>query len=157
MRGREPVTENGTTAGAERLTYFTVTENEFDGLKALQIGYKKAIGEDAPTEEDLERRRRAIREKEILFFACADGNRLIGCCSVSPTFSTFRYERGGVFEDFYIVPEYRHKGIARKLTEFAFRESGVGSLTVGCADCDTEMYKALGFGVSLGNMLAYDG
>jgi hypothetical protein len=27
---------------------------------------------------------------------------------------------------------------------------------VGCADCDVEMYKALGFCIPLGNMLAYD-
>ena len=38
----------------------------------------------------------------------------------------------------------------------AFAESGVGSLTVGCADCDVGMYQALGFSIPLGNMLAYD-
>ena len=28
-------------------------------------------------------------------------------------------------------------------------------MTVGCADCDEAMYRALGFDVKLGNMLAY--
>ena len=28
-------------------------------------------------------------------------------------------------------------------------------MTVGCADCDEAMYKALGFGIRLGNMFAY--
>lgn len=58
-------------------------------------------------------------------------------------------------EDFYIEPECRHRGIARKLLEFSATQSGVGSLTVGCADCDVEMYRALGFSLKLGNMLAY--
>lgn len=58
-------------------------------------------------------------------------------------------------EDFYIRPEFRHKGIARKLVAFAWEQSGVGSLTVGCADCDVEMYKAIGFEIPLGNMLAF--
>ena len=31
----------------------------------------------------------------------------------------------------------------------------VGSLSVGCADCDLEMYKSIGFRIPLGNMLAY--
>ena len=30
-------------------------------------------------------------------------------------------------------------------------------MTVVCANCDVEMYRALGFRVPLGNMLAYDG
>ena len=69
-------------------------------------------------------------------------------------FSTFDYSASGVFEDFFILPEYRHRGIARKLVEYAYRESGVSSMTVGCADCDLEMYKALGFTIPLGNLLA---
>ena len=68
-----------------------------------------------------------------------------------------RLQTGGVFEDFYIVPEYRHKGIARQLVRFAYQESGVGSLTVGCADCDVKMYLSLGFTIPLGNLLAFEG
>ena len=61
------------------------------------------------------------------------------------------------FEDFYIVPEYRHKGVARQLVAFAYRESGIGSLTVGCADCDIKMYQSLGFTIPPGNLLAFEG
>ena len=71
-------------------------------------------------------------------------------------FSTFNYQRSGVFEDFYILPEYRHRGIARALVQYAYRESGVASLTVGCADCDVGMYQALGFSVPLGHLLAFE-
>lgn len=132
-----------------------ITAEYMPGLKLLQIGYKREIGEDEPTAEDFERLREAIEEEKILFFGCYAEGVLVACCSVSPTFSTFDYRRGGVFEDFYVAPAYRQRGIARKLVELAVRESGVSSLTVGCADCDMEMYHALGFAIPLGNLLAY--
>ena len=148
-----------------RKVYINLTETEMEyrkivaadmpELEKLQRGYKAEIGEDAPTEEDFGRLREAIRAGEILFFGCFEAGKLLGCCSVSPTFSTFNYAKGGVFEDFYILPARRGQGIARKLVDFARRESGVSSLTVGCADCDRDMYRSLGFTVPLGNLLAY--
>ncbi len=124
-------------------------------LTALQADYKRAIREEAPTVRNMESLFCAIEEKRIFFYGCMDKGKLIACCSVTPTFSTFHYQTGGVFEDFYIVPSYRHTGIARKLVQYAHRESGVASLTVGCADCDIAMYRALGFTLRLGNLLAY--
>ena len=56
---------------------------------------------------------------------------------------------------FYISPEFRHNGIARQLVQFAYRTSGVSSMTVGCADCDVQMYESLGFSIHLGNLLAF--
>ena len=137
------------------MEYVRIRADGFDGLSRLHAAYKREIGEEAPTADDLESLARAIDREDILFFGCADADRLVACCSVCPTYSTFNYARGGVFEDFYILPDYRHKGIARELVRFAYGESGVASLTVGCADCDVGMYEALGFGVRLGNMLAY--
>ena len=136
--------------------FFTVTETEFNELIPLHAAYKREIGEEPPKEEELSHLLIAIKESAITFYGCREGERLIGCCSVSLTFSTFNYRTSGVFEDFYILPEYRKKGIARKLVRFAFKESGVGSLTVGCADCDRAMYSSLGFSVPLGNLMAYD-
>lgn len=132
-----------------------MTEKEYGDLQDLQNAYKREIGEEVPSDEDLARLRRAIACGEILFFGCADGGRLIGCCSVSPVFSTYDYGRSGVFEDFYILPEYRHRGIARELVRYAYRESGVSTMLVGSADCDRDMYAALGFGTELGRMLSY--
>ena len=125
-------------------------------LKRLHLLYKAEIGEDPPSEEETDRLFRAIREEKILFYGCFAEGKLVGCCSVCVGFSTFNYLPGGVFEDFCILPEYRHRGIARALAETAFRESGVASLTVGCADCDADMYRAIGFRLRLGNLLAYD-
>ena len=137
------------------MNFVKIETKDFEELKELQAAYKVEIGEDTPTEEDFKRLYRAIENEEIAFYGCRMQGELVACCSISITFSTFNYERAGVFEDFYIKPEFRHKGIARKLVAFAWEQSGVGSLTVGCADCDVEMYKAIGFVIPLGNMLAF--
>ena len=139
------------------MEFVRIKEERFGELCRLHAAYKLEIGEEVPTADDLASLGRAIDREDILFFGCVDGDRLVACCSVCPTYSTFNYARGGVFEDFYILPEYRRKGIARELVRFAYRESGVASLTVGCADCDVAMYEALGFRTCLGNMQAYDG
>lgn len=124
-------------------------------LTALQADYKRSTGEEAPTFQDMESLFCAIEEKRVFFYGCMGEGKLIACCSVAPTFTTFDYKTGGVFEDFYIVPAYRHTGLARQPVQYAYRESGVSSLTVGCADCDIAMYRALGFTLRLGNLLAY--
>ncbi len=135
---------------------FRLTGADFDALIPLHKAYKEAIGEDAPNDDDLSALKSAIETGRILFFGCLESGRLVGCCSVSITFSTFCYGPAGVFEDFFIFPAYRHKGIARALVRFAYEHSGVSSMTVGCADCDLPMYQALGFSIPIGNLLAYE-
>ena len=139
------------------MDYRRISASRAEELWKLQRLYKAEIGEDEPGEAEKERLIKAIEAGSILFFGAFDREPLIGCCSVTVGFSTFNYMPCGVFEDFYIRPEYRHKGIARRLVQFARRESGVSSLTVGCADCDVQMYRSLGFSVLIGNLLAFDG
>ena len=129
---------------------------DFERLKPLHTAYKLEIGEDAPTDADYDCLRAAMEAGAIRFFGCIEDGVLAGCCSVAPVFSTFCYGAAGVFEDFYILPDRRHRGVARALVRFAVSQSGVRSLTVGCADCDREMYAALGFKTPLGNMLAFE-
>ncbi len=133
-----------------------MTVSCLDDLWELQKAYKAEIGEDVPGGPERERLGEAIAEDRIRFYGAWDGGVLAGCCSVTIGFSTFNYAPSGVLEDFYIRPQYRHHGVARELVRFARGDSGVGSLTVGCADCDVPMYRALGFSVPLGNLLAYD-
>lgn len=139
------------------MEYRRITPNELNYLWPLHIAYKEAIGEDAPGDEDREALIQAMNAEQIRFYGAWDGETLVGCCSVMIGFSTFNYRPSGVFEDFFILPEYRHRGIARELVRYAFQESGVGSMTVGCADCDQAMYEAIGFTTRLGNLMAYDG
>lgn len=138
------------------MEYRRLTVSDMEALWALQTAYKREIGEDEPTAQDRERLQSAIEGEKILFYGAFDGASLIGCCSVTVGFSTFLYAPSGVFEDFFIHPDYRHRGVARALVRLAKADSGVSTLTVGCADCDVEMYRALGFSVPLGNLLAFD-
>lgn len=138
------------------MDYCKIDASQMDALWELQKLYKAEIGEDEPGGKDREMLTEAIEKKRILFYGAWEGSVLVGCCSITTGFSTFDYQPSGVFEDFYIRPEYRHKGSARGLVQFAYRESGVSSLTVGCADCDVQMYRALGFSLQLGNLLAFE-
>ena len=138
------------------MEFLEIVAAEIERQKPLHIAYKQEIGEDVPSDADFESLAGAMASGVIRFFGCTENGALIGCCSVAPGWSTFNYGPAGVFEDFYILPEYRHQGVARQLVRFAAEQSKVGSLTVGCADCDVEMYRALGFSVRLGNLLAYD-
>ena len=138
------------------MRYQRMTDSQMDALWELHKKYKVEIGEDEPDLAGKDRLAEAIKAHRIFFFGAFDDEALVGCCSVTVGFSTFNYLPSGVFEDFYIRPEYRHKGIARQLVQFARLESGVSSLTVGCANCDVQMYKALGFSIPLGNLLAFD-
>ena len=138
------------------MEYGRISAPQTDDLWEIHLAYKAEIGEDPPGSADRERLKAAIEDDRIRFYGAWDGDTLAGCCSVTIGFSTFNYAESGMFEDFYIRPAYRHKGIARELVRLARSESGIRSLTVGCADCDVGMYQSLGFSVRLGNLLAYD-
>ncbi len=124
----------------------------------LENGFLREIGEPPATKEKQERLARAIRDGKIAFFVAKCGQRAVGMCSVAKCFSTFACTCIGVFDDFYIVPAFRKKGIARMLVRVAQRwseEKDLASLTVTCAPCDEGMYQALGFAVHLGRTFAY--
>ena len=127
-------------------------------LKKLENGFLKEIGESPATEEKQEQLARAIRDGKITFFVAKRGYRTVGMCSVAKCFSTFACTDTGVFDDFYIEPMFRKKGVARKLALAAqdwCKEKGLASLTVCCAPCDEGMYQALGFDVRLGSTFAH--
>ena len=138
------------------MEYRRIVCSEIEALWDLQKRYKAEIGEPEPDSNGKDRLKDAMNSDRILFYGVWINGLLIGCCSVTAGFSTFDYNPSGVFEDFFILPEYRHQGIARQLVDFAYRESGVSSLTVGCAVCDVPMYQSLGFTISLGNLLAFE-
>lgn len=127
-------------------------------LFKLMNGFLSEIGEEMLTDEKKERLSKAIEEEKIVFFLAKRGYRAVGICSVSLLFSTFSCGMIGSFEDFYVEPAFRRKGIARMLTKAAqdwCREKDAASLTVCCADCDRQMYMHLGFEMQLGSLLAW--
>lgn len=127
-------------------------------LKKLENGFLKEIGESPATEEKQEQLAQAIRDGKITFFVAKREYRAVGMCSVAKCFSTFACTDTGVFDDFYIEPVFRKKGIARKLVLAAqdwCKEKGLASLTVTCAPCDEGMYQALGFDVRIGSTFAH--
>ena len=126
-------------------------------LKKLENGFLKEIGESPATEEKQEQLAQAIRDGKITYFVAKRGYRAVGMCSVAKCFSTFACTDTGVFDDFYIEPVFRGKGIARLLAKAAqkwSKDNGLASLTVCCALCDEGMYQALGFDVRLGSTFA---
>lgn len=123
----------------------------------LENSFLAEIGEELLTEEKKERLSAAVRAGKITFFLALRGARAVGMCSVSPCFSTFACGEVGVFDDFYVEPPFRHRGAARLLAGAArdwCRGRGMASLTVGCSAGDAGMYRALGFQLELGAMLA---
>lgn len=126
-------------------------------LLKLENGFKKEIGEEALTEEQQKQLQQAVKEGRITFFVARRGYRAVGMCSVARYYSTFSCADTGVYEDFYIEPVFRGRGIARKLAKAAQTwcgENGISSLTVCCAPCDEKMYLALGFDIGLGTTFA---
>ena len=127
-------------------------------LLKLENGFKREIGEAALTKSQQEQLQRAVREERITFFMAKRGYRAVGMCSVAAYYSTFSCSNTGVYEDFYVEPAFRGKGLARKLAETAqnwCRENGIPSVTVCCAPCDETMYQALGFDTRLGTTFAH--
>ena len=140
------------------ITVEVLSDPEDWQLKKLENGFLKEIGESPATEEKQEQLARAIRDGKITFFVAKRGYRTVGMCSVAKCFSTFACTDTGVFDDFYIEPVFRKKGVARKLALAAqdwCKEKGLASLTVCCAPCDEGMYQALGFDVRLGSTFAH--
>lgn len=127
-------------------------------LVKLENGFLAEIGEENLSEEKQELLQQAIQQGTILFFIAKRGYRSVGMCSVSPCFSTFSCTNVGVFDDFFIEPAFRKKGIARMLAQAAqnwCKENGISSLTVCCAPCDEGMYQSLGFSAELGATFAH--
>ena len=140
------------------ITVEVLSDPEDWQIKKLENGFKKDIGEEALTEEQQKQLQQAIKEGKITFFVAKRGYRAVGMCSVAKCYSTFSCSDTGVYEDFYIEPAFRGKGIARKLAQAAqtwCKNSGISSLTVCCAPCDEKMYQALGFDIGLGTTFAH--
>ena len=126
-------------------------------LWTLENAFLNAVGEEPMPEANMKRLEAAVKAEKIVFFAARLHGKAIGMCSVSSGFSTYACRSCGVFDDFFVLPEYRGQGTARLLVKAAqawCRERDYASLTVGCSQSDQTMYQSLGFETELGVMLA---
>ncbi len=156
ITSREEITENDKIP----FTVEVLRDPADRQLLKLENDFKKCIGEEPLTEEKQSLLQCAMEKGKITFFVARQGGRAVGMCSVAKCYSTFSCSDTGVYEDFYIEPTFRGRGIARKLAEAAqrwCRDNGIPSLTVCCAPCDEKMYRALGFDVCLGTTFAHLG
>ncbi len=166
--GRLGFVENGTDEWGEPLMILPpaeavpivieiLSDPEDWQFKKLENGFLKEIGERPLSEEQQVQLFQAVRDGKITVFFAKRGYRAVGMCSVVKHFSTFACTDTGVFEDFYVEPAFRKKGIARMLAQAAQNwscEQGLSSLTVCCAPCDEQMYQSLGFDTTLGKTFA---
>ena len=140
------------------MKYEKLSFDDFDQFIELEQQYKDSIGEQKLTDKQICNLENAIHEDLIEFFVAKIQGEIVAICSISLAFSTFSCKSMGIFEDFFIAPEHRKKGIARGLTSYVFgvlKSRNVSSLWVGCADMDLEMYKSIGFTKPLGNLLTW--
>lgn len=139
---------------------YELESSRLERLMPLLEAYIREIGEGTLVEGNAERIGEAMDNGKISFFVAEEDEMLVGMCSLSIAFSTYRGGRPwGVFEDFYIAPEKRKEGIASKLVAHTFREAAkrdCSSVIVGCCKGDVPMYQHLGFDIRLGYMLAKD-
>ena len=135
-----------------------LADPENEQFKKLENGFLREIEESPLTGKQQTQLAKAIRDGKITFFIAKRSHRMIGMCSVARCFSTFACSDTGVFEDFYIEPAFRGKGIARKLAQAAqswCKTNNLSSLTVCSAPCDEQMYQNFGFTISLGHTYAH--
>ncbi len=132
-------------------------KKDYRTLSQLLNGFKKAVDEQPLTQPEWAALRTGIEEDRIFYYIAWQNGRAVGICSLCPTFSSFLCAAGGIFEDFYVVPDARGTGVARTLVQHArsmVEGWGGKTLTVTCAECDREMYRALGFTEPIGTTLS---
>lgn len=140
------------------MEYEMLAIEDFSQLVELEERYKASVGEDALGDRQAADLLDAIQTGKIEFFVAKEQEKVVAMCSVATVFSTFACKTIGIFEDFFVDEEYRHKGIDRGLTRYVFevlKERDISALWVGSADVDVEMYKSIGFTMPLGNLLTW--
>ena len=135
-----------------------VVDPDASDLFSILNQFLVSIGETSLDDDSKKRIKKAIAERKIYFYTAQKDESIIGVCSLTIGFSTYRSSPIGIMEDFFVVPEMRGKGIARLLMGnllSAAQKEGCGSVIIGCDNDDMPMYEHFGF-KTIGNMMAID-
>ncbi len=129
-----------------------------EGLFDLMQHYLAAIGESPLDETAMHRIAGAMADGRIRFFGAKEDGKLIGICSLTTAFTTFGGgSTFGMLEDVFVDEAHRGSGVLRQLVEHVFslaKREDCASVVVGSSDGDVPMYRAVGFDMKLGTMLA---
>lgn len=131
--------------------------DDMEQIFDLENGYKAEIGEPFLSAAQQDALQAAVSAGRIRFFCAKRATRVIGMCSVVPMFSTFACAQTALFEDFFISPAFRRRGVARQLAahvQTVLAKEGYASLLVGASAPDEVMYASLGFDEPIGKLMA---
>jgi len=89
---------------------------------------------------------------DLLVFVCRDVDKIVSCCFLciteKPSNPSFINGRTGVILNVYTLPEYRRKGIAKRLIKMLLDEAETSNLDfveLKATDSGYLLYKSLGF------------
>lgn len=89
---------------------------------------------------------------DLHVYVCREDNRIISCCFLcvteKPSNPSFINGRTGTILNVYTIPEYRKRGIARKLLEMLLAEAKQSKLDfveLKATDSGYNLYKSIGF------------
>ncbi len=89
---------------------------------------------------------------DLMVFICRDTDKIVSCCFLciteKPSNPTFINGKVGAILNVYTVPEYRKRGIAKKLLKMLLAESedaGLDFVELKATDSGYELYKSVGF------------
>ncbi len=119
-----------------------------DEVRSLLAAFARAVGEPPPDAEAWRRIAAAAQRDEIRFYLAREGTLAIGVASMTLGFSTYHGAPFAHFDDLYVVPDRRGRGVARLLLQALQRaalERGCASAMGGCSAGDVAMWEHLGF------------
>ena len=90
--------------------------------------------------------------KDLFVFVCRDADTIAGCCFLSvfekPANPRFLNGKTGTVMNVYTKPQYRRKGVARKLMQMLLAESAdlkLDYVELKATDAGCPLYRSLGF------------
>ena len=123
-------------------------ENDDDILKFhdLLIEFYHEIGHELKPGLELQKQITDFRERGMIKLAVQDDN-IIGLICIGEFSSIYAGGKFGILNELYVIPQYRSKGVGKKLMSFAYKikeEKGWTRLEVSTPD-ETQWKRTLTF------------